>query len=568
MENVVVRWLNRPRKIAWHLASYATVLAIPAVILVTVIGYQYISNEKSSIYESSLRWVHAAAANIDNEIAADKATLDVLATSSEALNGDFRSLYDRIKGLHLVGGAWVFVTDRAGNILISTRMSTPGPYGTKALTDLNDEVFRTKKTIVTGILYGPNSNEWVTAITKTVPEGLSEPLYAIYYTVPAHRWMDLLNEVSTPQGWFITLDDAEGNIIARTINHDKYVGKPSVQPIYDRIRAMNPGDSGTWDDIISIDHKPIVGAYYKIFNGGWVVTVSAGATVYQQPVFRALTIAGLTTLAMAMTSWFAARSISRRLTNAIMVLEIKSNALKAEKVIDLSPTIVKEVNVAIDVMREAAETLVHRAESQNLMLRELNHRVKNSLQNVASVLRMQQRASPPEAREALNAASLRVTAIGRVHEGLYNAEDMSISSIYFEKLLKDVAQAMMVDFDTELHNMSLDIDLAVPLSLLLNEAVVNAIKYGKPHDKPDYTPVNVYFGPHNDLTHWRLTVRDYGRGFPPNFEELRHSTIGIKLMKMMAVQTNGELTFTNHPSGGALVTVIGPVRIPKINHHQ
>ena len=564
MGNIVLQWFNRPRGISWHLSSFAVVLAIPAMILAAVVGYQYTSTERSKLFDSALRWAHAAAANVDNELVAANAVMDVLASSSEIAKGDFGSFFVRVKQLRLPGGSWVVVSDRDDNVVVSTRMNKVGPYGISAKKEINDFVFQNKKKLTTGIYFGSNSNEWITVVAEPVFGNDGVVLYCVMYVIPAHRWLDLLNEVSLPEGWFITLDDAEGAIIARTINHDKYVGKNSVQPVYDRIRAMTPGDDGTWDDIVSIDNRPVIGSYYKMSGSGWVVTVSAGSSVYSQPLLHAVTVASLTTIAMWLSSWLAARILTRRLSNAIHMLEVKSDALKSERVISIPPTIVSEVNIAIVAMREAATLLIRRQQTESLMLRELNHRVKNSLQNVASVLRLQQRVSPPEVREALNNASLRVTAIGRVHEGLYNMVDMSASSVYLGKLLHDVSTAMMVDFDTEIHNMSLDIDLAVPMSLMMTEAVVNAIKHGKPADRPDYTPVHVYFGPHGDIDHWKLIVRDYGKGFPTGFEDLRHTTVGIKLMKMMATQLNGEIIFGNHPDGGAVVTVTGAVRVPKV----
>ncbi len=563
MRKVISQWVNKPRRIASHLMTYAAVMAIPALLAGVCVGYQYTVSQTKEIYENSLRVAHSAAAIIDVELDTGLSTLDTLATTTEIMSGDFHGFYTKVKSLHLPEGSWIFVTDRDSNIVVNSRMNTEGPYGMTAVKDFNDQVFRSGKEIVSGILYGKNSNEWLTAIGYPVPHGGKEALYVVYYVFPAHHWLDVLTNMDLPDGWFLTLDDADGNVIARTMNHDKFVGKPSVKPIFDRIKTMQPGETGIWSNMVSLEGKPIIGAYHKIIGSGWVVVTSAGPSVYNKPLIRAVIVSTLAIALMALLTWFAAQSMSRRLTTAIGALETKSQALKAEKIISLPPTIVHEVNIAIATMREAAEMLVSRASSQNMMLRELNHRVKNSLQNVASLLRMQQRASSTEVREALNAASLRVTAIGRVHEGLYNVADMSVSSVYFERLLKDISQVMMVDFDTDLHNISLDIDQAVPLSLLINEAVVNAIKYGKSEDKSDYTPVYVYFGLDNP-TQWRLVVRDYGRGFSSSFSEQRHLTIGIKLMKMMAVQSSAEITFTNHPDGGAVVTVTGPVRIAKV----
>lgn len=123
-------------------------------------------------------------------------------------------------------------------------------------------------------------------------------------------------------------------------------------------------------------------------------------------------------------------------------------------------------------------------EEKEILLGEVNHRVKNSLQLVSSILSLQARAAPKEAAELLNAASARVQAISSVHAGLYHDDDVRIVEFggYLRRFCGRLADAMGagergIALQVEAEELVLSADKAVPLSLIVNELVTNAFKY-------------------------------------------------------------------------------------------
>lgn len=123
-------------------------------------------------------------------------------------------------------------------------------------------------------------------------------------------------------------------------------------------------------------------------------------------------------------------------------------------------------------------------ETKEVLLGEVNHRVKNSLQLVGSILSLQARSAPNEAATLLQAASARVQAISSVHAALYHDDDVRTVDFrgYLHRFCTRLADALgagergiSVKIDAE--PLSISADKAVPLSLIINELVTNSFKY-------------------------------------------------------------------------------------------
>ena len=136
-------------------------------------------------------------------------------------------------------------------------------------------------------------------------------------------------------------------------------------------------------------------------------------------------------------------------------------------------------------MVDANKALEHRLVQQDVVLTEVNHRIKNSLQMVASLLRLQARRVESKAvGDALHGAATRVHAMAAVHERLYaggNFETLSMDNL-LSRLCRDIGQAFGCanDVDVEAGPVTVPTDRAIHIALLVNELVTNAIKYGRP----------------------------------------------------------------------------------------
>lgn len=185
-----------------------------------------------------------------------------------------------------------------------------------------------------------------------------------------------------------------------------------------------------------------------------------------------------------------------------------------------------------------------REQEKALLLKELNHRVKNNLQMVASLLNLQARQLKGHpAAEALLSGKLRVEALTLIHQKLYRDDvDTTINiSNYIEELSKN----LVLNFDQEfqlvldLKPFAVNIDRAIPLGLIMNELVTNSLKYGSSQNKFPVLSISLY----NENGEIFISISDNGNGLPPGFNWKKSSSFGLKLVHSLIGQLNGNIDY-------------------------
>ena len=208
---------------------------------------------------------------------------------------------------------------------------------------------------------------------------------------------------------------------------------------------------------------------------------------------------------------------------------------------------------AIVAARDRFEAL---AAERQVLMREVNHRVGNSLQLVAAFLHLQANGSAsPETKEALKEANRRVLAIAQVHRRLYTSDDVKAVALdqYLGALVEDLRESS--DTDSPAHQLSLDAaavmvdaDSAVTIGVIVTELVINALKYAY----PDGTgPVRVRLEA-GEGTQYRLTVEDDGVGRADPAAKRSgpaSSGIGRTIIKAMASKLNAVVTYDDADTG-------------------
>src|SRR5215207_1166326 len=188
---------------------------------------------------------------------------------------------------------------------------------------------------------------------------------------------------------------------------------------------------------------------------------------------------------------------------------------------------------------------------RDFLLKELHHRLRNTLAVVMGTLRSQQRVlTEPVAREALESAINRIHAIVAVHEKLYHPDVVSgrvnahdfIGGICFE-LSRQTDATITHDIDTSI---SLRVDQSVPLAMVVNELVTNAMKHGRRNGEP--ARVHVDLQPVDGS--WALVVQDEGHGMPSEvWARPQKTSLGLRMLRALAAQLGGEITVEATPKG-------------------
>jgi len=179
-----------------------------------------------------------------------------------------------------------------------------------------------------------------------------------------------------------------------------------------------------------------------------------------------------------------------------------------------------------------------------LLLKEVNHRVKNSLQVVASMLHHQAKAAGnSELSESLSEAAARISTVGRAYDRLAYAADYEKIDLvtYLKEVLKDLERAVspnVIHFVAP-PNISILADRAILMALIINELVSNAGKYAYPDSDSGSIWVRLV-RTNND--HVLVSVRDEGIGLPAGFDPTTSKRLGSRLIYALAKQLEAELT--------------------------
>ena len=195
--------------------------------------------------------------------------------------------------------------------------------------------------------------------------------------------------------------------------------------------------------------------------------------------------------------------------------------------------------------------VMKREEEKALLLKELNHRVKNNLQMVASLLNLQENElTGHPAAEAINSGKLRVEALSMIHQKLY--QDDVHTSIAIKEYLEQLISKLLYSYGDPLkpeiiiqpEDMEMDIDTAIPVSLIVNELVTNALKYA--YEGIEHPEMTISLVRPNG--HYTLEVSDNGVGMDHGKDN--GNSFGLKLVKSLVDQMGGTLEIRNVPSGG------------------
>jgi two-component sensor histidine kinase len=196
---------------------------------------------------------------------------------------------------------------------------------------------------------------------------------------------------------------------------------------------------------------------------------------------------------------------------------------------------------------------------QQFLVKEMNHRVKNSLTIVVSLLQMQARAASEETAPQFEETARRVQAIARAHERLYrgnNAENMDLGQ-YIEEVCQDLdASATNLTLLIEAQKgIDVKVDNAISIALIIVELITNCAKYAYPEHTGGKVWVSITR--HGDKA-VLIAVRDEGVGLPKDFDPHKSRGLGMRIVQAFATQLNTMLEFHNR-SPGTEVTILFPL---------
>jgi len=216
-------------------------------------------------------------------------------------------------------------------------------------------------------------------------------------------------------------------------------------------------------------------------------------------------------------------------------------------------TVVRDVTTR----KKHEEEVDENARQKEILLKEIHHRVKNNFAVMVSLMNMQKEISgDSKLTQALSELQLRVRTMSLVHEQLYKKDsihDIPLGEyiLHLATIISDAFNNQMVKLQTEIEEGMVNIEVALPLGLIINELLTNSYKYAFPGDRQGIISIRLFpSAPANSKTdpdkkYWDLIIQDDGIGLPQSFNMKEKAGMGSQIVQILVEQIEAKLEISN-----------------------
>ncbi len=206
--------------------------------------------------------------------------------------------------------------------------------------------------------------------------------------------------------------------------------------------------------------------------------------------------------------------------------------------------IIEQQDKSYKVLEEQDQVLKQSIEEKKVLLQEIHHRVKNNLAVVSGLLDLQSSLAPDDfSRSTLKLSTNRILSISKVHELLYQSDD--VSRIHLKKYIKELANIIIDSFNKTGLDIDLKLDInipylsvnhGVPVGIILNELITNSLKHGFNQPQDSY---EIKISAFEEENHFEIIYRDNGSGVIDTDDE-KQPGLGITLVESLLTQIEAE----------------------------
>jgi len=218
------------------------------------------------------------------------------------------------------------------------------------------------------------------------------------------------------------------------------------------------------------------------------------------------------------------------------------------------------ISAGVNMLGEELETSIISLKEKEKLLKEIHHRVKNNLQIVSSLLRLQSgNVVDKKYLELISVSQNRIASMALVHEMLYSSRDLGKIEMkaYIERLTHSIYQSffrpgLSVNFEYDIdEQLFFDIDQLIPIGLILNEIISNSFKHAF-HANKGKISVSL----HKSGESFILVIKDNGIGFAKDFSIQNNGHLGVQLVHMLTEQIGGKVEINTEQGISYQITFI------------
>ena len=220
--------------------------------------------------------------------------------------------------------------------------------------------------------------------------------------------------------------------------------------------------------------------------------------------------------------------------------------------------IIMVISSAYRKNRRTNKDLSDSIEENKILFREVHHRVKNNFQIISSLLNLQHGIEENErGKKVLTDAQGRIQSMSLVHELLYRKSDVKRIQFktYVDELLASIFKSLTdvsgnITYSVQCQDESFDLEVAIPIGLMLNEAITNAVKYAFTDQESGHIDIIL----NKSGIKYQLIIQDNGKGIPSEYIDGKFETLGIELINILSEQLDGKLKISN--KGGTRIELL------------
>lgn len=515
------------------LSLFATCLVFPAMVAIGVMVAWNLKEVRQSQEAELLAVVRAASATVDMRATRMATIAGAVATSEVVIDRNWEAAERRIERFDLGPQAWVTITDQDGRRLLNTSTTAAEPPGPALDRPADAEAaIRTSGPVISDLSLGGSTGQKVVGVSWAVPDSADGAVVTI--VIDPRYLLPLPSDLGTSSASVTTLVDRQLKVIARSRDHQRWQGRSATARLTRALRARPESVV----DSVSLEGYPTTVAFTRSALTGWTTMVVVRRETVMTPVVRSGAVFALLAVFLLGLGVLLSRTFGRTLIRDLKLLEADAIDLGNGRVIPRRPSSVENIEQVQIALSAASAELGRRQSRQQLMINELNHRVKNTLATVQSLSMQTFRQGQADAPKRFDQ---RLVALAGAHDLLTRTSWESVD-------LRDVAERCTHTVGSSIiwsgPTVMLPPQAALAMCMCLHELSTNCLKYGS-LSLPGGTVLLTWSVSEDDAVHLTWIEQD---GPPAKSPE--RSGFGSRLIdRLVKTELSGEITRDFRPSG-------------------
>lgn len=465
---------RRSRSFRFHLGILGALTAIPFIVAGATLATLYVNSERGATEHDLVNVAKDLSSAIDREIAGGLSTLKTLATTQSLVQGDLEAFYSqatRVAGIF--PGSVVGLRQADGQILLNTARPWGTPLPKTAdpiLREADQTALSAQRPVVSNLFTGATTGRHYVMLDLPIMFRGSPHLLSL--AIPPESILRLVQQLSAVrQDWLVVVLDGNYSVIARTRDHDGFVGRKAREDFIQKLIGGEGIVSST-----TLEGMPVLDGFFRSALTGWTIVTAVPVATINRSVRQAAFAVGVAGALGLICSLLFAIMYSRYITPPIWRLRNDALAITRGEPVQHFTTGIEELNAVSETLANASASLIRDRHAKDEMIKELNHRVKNTLATVLAIARQTQ-AKSDSYGQFFEAFSGRIIALSRSHDALSEGEwiDVDITRLVDRVCVSVVGADRVVAKGPPV---ALYPRAAVTMGMALHELCTNAAKYG------------------------------------------------------------------------------------------